>query len=83
MVSSGMSDRFDDRITALCPLTVYYKGDNMLMRDMSCEHLCNIQTILDDWMFLRLFLLLLHPLLLVLFLSILLGSFDAGRPVGA
>jgi len=83
MVSSGMSDRFDDRITALRPLTVYYKGDNMLTRDMSREHLCNIQTILDDWMFLRLFLLLLHPLLLVLFLSILLGSFDAGRPIGA
>jgi hypothetical protein len=83
MVLSGMSDRFDDRITALHPLTVYYKGDNMLMRDMSRKHLCNIQTILDDWMFLRLFLLLLHPLLLVLFLSILLGLFDAGRPVGA
>jgi len=48
MVSSGMSDRFDDRITALRPLTVYYKGDNMLTCDMSREHLCNIQTILDD-----------------------------------
>ena len=71
MMSSGMSDQFDDRTTALYPLTVYYEGDDVLTRDMSCKHLRDIQTILDDRM---------KPLWLLLLLLILLGLRLFGAP---
>ena len=66
MTSSGTSDQFDERSTAIRRLTIHYQGEDVLPRDMSRENLSDIQPILDVGMnFFRFLLLLIATGLIV------------------